>query len=58
MDGRLTLVEGDLANLVALLFQRGVSMRRDTARKFREFGRKLIQDLLRRQHIATRARKP
>ena len=56
MDGRLTLAEGDLANLVALLFQRGVCMRRDTARKFREFGRKLIRDLLGGASTLRRAR--
>jgi cyclopropane-fatty-acyl-phospholipid synthase len=33
VEGRLTLIEGDLPTLVSLLFQNGVAMRRDTARK-------------------------
>ena len=33
VDGRLTVAEGDLATVIALLFQHGATMRRDTTRK-------------------------
>ncbi len=33
VEGRLTIVAGDLPTLVSLLFQHGAAMRRDTARK-------------------------
>jgi cyclopropane-fatty-acyl-phospholipid synthase len=41
MEGRLTLVEGDLPTLVGLLFQHGVAMRRDTARRVYDLWRRL-----------------